>query len=109
MQASPIDKNRLRESIKEFYALAGLAPPHLADINDKVASIFYTMLAEADKCTSLTILVPSVGTRSITVMWLVGYIKNIIFSKVKESRDTRCITVIIASHRSGLYLASIGM
>ena len=93
--ASPGEKQKLRDMITDFYAIAGKTPPSQLQINDEVAVVFASMMRETEKCTKAMSYVVSRPVRTITVVWIATYIWGIIYDVFSKELSATCVKSVL--------------
>ncbi len=112
--ATAADKQKLKEMIVKFYAIANNKPPIGLKITDKVAEIFMKMLSEADKCTKTVAYVPlPLGSKTASggglIIWMATHVWGMFFDSFSEKLNFVCVRGVLKNWDTEMNLANLGL
>ncbi|MCF6337606.1 MAG: hypothetical protein L3J84_06600 [Gammaproteobacteria bacterium] len=112
--ATAADKQKLKEMIVKFYAVANNKPPIGLKITDRTAEVFMKMLSEADKCTKTVAYVPlPLGSKTASgnglIVWVATHVWGMFFDSFSEKLNSVCVTNVLSRWGTEMDMANLGL
>lgn len=93
---SNVDSNSIKETITEFYKLAGIPPIVIqGDINQETVEVFLKMYEETVECSKAFALVPRPPTGPASITWLVTQLGGAVMRSYKGKLSITCAKGVI--------------
>jgi|SRR5450830_522147 len=107
--ATESEKAEVKEMIQSFYQFANILPVWDGEVNDDVAAVFGTMIAETRTCSDAFGWVPKPAGGRATVSWVVRQLGRGVFNAFRARLSFTCARAVIYKWRTALELASMGV
>lgn len=99
----------LKEMIRSLYRFANILPVWDGEVNDDVAAVFGTIIAETKKCSQAFGWVPKPPGGRASVSWLVQQLGRGVFNSYHKRLSFTCARAVIYKWKSALEMASLGV
>lgn len=107
--ATDSEKAEVKDMIQSLYRFANILPVWDGEVNDDVAAVFGTMIAETRTCSNAFGWVPKpIGGRA-TVSSVVRQLGRGVFNAFRGRLSFTCARAVVYKWRTALELASMGI
>jgi hypothetical protein len=89
------DKAEVKEMIQSLHPFANILPVWDGEVNDEVAAVFGTMLAETTKCSIAFGWVPKPSGGRATISWVVHQLGPGVFNSTRGRLSFTCARTVI--------------
>lgn len=103
------EKAEIKEMIQSLYRFANILPVWDGEVNDDVAAVFGTMIAETRTCSKAFGWVPKPPGGRASVTWLAQQLGRGVFNSYRSLLSFSCARVVIYKWKSALDMASAGV
>ncbi|TFW33501.1 hypothetical protein [Massilia horti] len=103
------EKVEVKEMIQSLYRFANILPVWDGEVNDDVAAVFGTMIAETRACSNAFGWVPKPPGGRASITWLVRQLGRGVFNSYRSQLSFTCARAVIYKWKSALEMASLGV
>lgn len=103
------EKMDVKEMIQSLYRFANILPVWDGEVNDDVAAVFGTMIAETRTCSQAFGWVPKPPSGRASVTWLAQQLGRGVFNSYRNRLSFTCVRTVIYKWKSAMEMASAGV
>ena len=103
------DKAEVKEMIQSLYRFANILPVWDGEVNDDVAAVFGTMIAETRSCSNAFEWGPKPSGGRATIAWVVRQLGRGVFNATRGRLSFTCARAVIYKWKTALDMASMGI
>lgn len=103
------EKTDIKAMIQSLYQFANIFPVWNGEVNDDVAAVFGTIIAEIKKCSKAFDWVPKPPNGRASITWLAQQLGRGAFNAYRSQLSFTCARAVIYKWKSALDMASAGV
>lgn len=104
-----MDEEIVRDAIQALYQGAGIQKRFTGEVNEQVAEVFGTMLAEIRKCSGSLSWVPRPTGGKATMSWVARNLSRSTIERFRDSVSLTCAKGVIFKWDRELNMAAMGL